>query len=286
MDTPKKTLPLRERKGFFFAILVFVSFITLVVSTRSILISPKEVGMTVFSVFQKGFNGVGEFFSDSFGALGEINRLKKNYDEAILQIEKYKNIERGYLEIKSENERLREQLGYSEQILYRHIPAQIVAKDAENLFSTIVISKGAADGIRKEMPVIAFQNGVQGVVGKIIEVGNHTSVVLPVYDSYSYISARLENTRNEGLVNGAGHYDAPLTMKYVAKRSKDEIQYGDIVVTSGLNSLFPPDLYIGRVKSIHMKDYETSLNIEVESVLDFSKLEYVFVLDAMGTPND
>jgi rod shape-determining protein MreC len=282
----KRIIPIRERKGLFFALLIFVSFITLIVSTKSLMVSPKQIGMTVFSVFQKGFTGIGGFFGDTFDSIREIDRLRGDYNEAVSQIEKYKNIERGYLEIKSENERLREQLGFSSQILYKHIPAEVIAKDAENLFSTIVINKGSRDGIRTEMPVIAFQNGVQGLVGKITDVGLSSSVILPVYDSFSYISARLADSRYEGLVTGDGHSDSPLVMKYVNKRAKDETQYGDIVVTSGLNSLFPRDLYIGRVRSIKMKDYETSLNLELDSVLDFSKLEYVFVLDATGPSND
>jgi hypothetical protein len=67
-------------------------------------------------------------------------------------------------------------------------------------------------------------------------------------------------------------------MKYVKKRAKDEAQFGDLVVTSGYESIYPPDVAIGRIKKFKTLDYETSLEVDIEPVLDFARLEYVFVI--------
>ena len=140
------------------------------------------------------------------------------------------NMERGIAELRDENKRLRQQLDLSQEIPYQRIAARIVAKDPENTYSTITIDKGFGEGIRKNMSVIAFQDGVEGLVGRVIEVGRGTSKIVPLYDTKSYIAARLSGgSRTEGLVGGQGSPEDPLLMRFVKKRAKDEIQFGDLV---------------------------------------------------------
>ena len=67
-------------------------------------------------------------------------------------------------------------------------------------------------------------------------------------------------------------------MSYVKKASLGEVHSGDLIVTAGIDSLYPADLLIGRVKGITTREYQTSLDIELEPVLDFSRLEYLNIL--------
>ena len=69
-------------------------------------------------------------------------------------------------------------------------------------------------------------------------------------------------------------------MTSIPKSARSALRVGDLVVTSGLSSIYPPDIYIGRVTSIGSKPWETSLSVDIEPVADFSRLEYVFVLGA------
>ena len=188
-------------------------------------------------------------------------------------------MERGLADLREENKRLKDQLGFSQDIGYQRIAARIVAKDPENLYSTITIDKGFNDGIRKNMPVIAFQEGLEGLVGRIIEVGAGTSKIVPIYDAKSFVASRFSGgSRTEGLVGGQGSPDDPLLMRFVKKRAKDEVQFGDLVVTTGFESLYPPEVAVGRVKKIRVLDYQTSLDVELDPVLDFARIEYVFVI--------
>jgi len=84
------------------------------------------------------------------------------------------------------------------------------------------------------------------------------------------------------LVNGQGSADAPLIMQYVQKRAKDEISIGDRILASGEN-LFPKDSPIGVVTGIKVHDYETYLELTVQPIIDFFRLDYVFVLDLSGS---
>lgn len=266
-------------------ILLAASLLCLTVSTRSLEGVPESLGLTVFGFFQRGFAAVGIFVEDTLASIAELRRLRDNYRELSAKLERYTNIERGFADLREENKRLKEQLGFSNDIAYQRIAARIVAKDPNNLYSTITIDKGIGDGIRKNMPVIAFQDGLEGLVGRVVEVGRGTSKIVPLYDSKSYVAARMSSgTRTEGLVGGQGSPDDPLLMRFVKKRTKDDIQFGDLVVTTGYESIYPAEVSIGRVRKIRVVEYQTSIDIELDPVLDFSRIEYVFVVRSAPVP--
>ncbi|MCX7025710.1 MAG: rod shape-determining protein MreC [Spirochaetes bacterium] len=275
-----------RRKGIIFLVQVFACLVMLLISTNSISGVPEQIGMTVISFVQRGFDAVGDFFANTANALRELRELRMRYNDLAGKMEQYKNLERGYIELKQENERLKEQLGFDTTSGYVKTAASIIAKDPENLYTTFVIDKGAVDGLRKNLPVLAYQNGIEGLVGRILEVGRSSSIVVPVYDGNSFIASRLDRTRYDGLLTGTGSDNDPLMLRYVKKRAKDEIQFGDLVVTAGYQSLYPKDIAIGRVGKIFTTDYQASLDIEVESVLDFGRLEYVFVIQPESMTED
>jgi len=275
-DSPSKET--RRTRRAVPGILLVVSLMCLIISTRSLAGVPERVGITVFGFFEKGFAAVGSFVSDTLASIAELRRLRADYQELAGKLERYTNIERGLADLQAENRRLKEQLGFSDQLSYERISARIVAKDPASLYPTILINKGIEDGIRKDMPVVAFQDGIEGLVGRILEVGHGTSIVIPIYDGSSFVAARLDKARHEGLVGGSGSTDEPLVMRFVKKSAKDEVQYGDLVVTSGFESIYPPDIAIGRVQKIRDLEYQTSIEMDLDPILDFSRLEYVFVI--------
>jgi rod shape-determining protein MreC len=182
------------------------------------------------------------------------------------------------VELRRQNAFLREQLGLAQAIPLPRIAAGVIAKDHDNLFSTITINKGYRHGIQVDMPVVAFQEEMEGLVGRVVAVGPGTSQVLPLYDPSCQVSARLDESRFEGLASGQGSDRATLLMRYVKKIAADRIEYGGLVVTAGLGGLYPAGINVGRVRDIRAETYETSLTLEIEPVIDFDRLEYVFAL--------
>ncbi|MBP7095598.1 MAG: rod shape-determining protein MreC [Spirochaetia bacterium] len=266
-----------RRKSLVLALLSSISIVMLLLSTRALTGLPERLGLSVLGFFQQGFSAVGSFVGDTVSAVGELRDLRRSHEALLERLERFESLERGYAELRRENERLSNLLGFAERVKYRKIAARVTARDPDNLYSSFVIDKGSIDGIRKNLPVIAYSDGNEGLVGRVIEVGRTSSIVSPLYEAASFVSARLERTRYEGLVGGAGS-DSPLLMRYVKKRAKDEIQYGDLVVTTGFHSLYPPDVVIGRVARLHITDYQTSIDIDIEPVVDFNRLEYLFVV--------
>jgi rod shape-determining protein MreC len=253
-------------------------------STRSLEGVPERLGVTIAGFFQRSFSAVSLFVSDTIDSIAELRRLRADYLEIAAKLERYTRLERGMAELSEENARLKEQLGFSEHLNYSKVTARIVAKDPENLYSTITIDKGIESGVRKNMPVIAVQDGMEGLVGRVVDVGHGSSLVMPLYDSTSFVAARLSKARHEGLVGGSGSVDEPLVMRFVKKRAKDDVQFGDLVVTSGFESIYPPEISVGRVRKIRVLDYQTSVEIDLDPVLDFSRLEYVFVVMSQANP--
>ncbi|MDR2418045.1 MAG: rod shape-determining protein MreC [Treponema sp.] len=268
-----------------FLILSLVSFLTLYFSNNSFIVDFRDVGLSFFLGARNVIYEASSFVSRTVLSIGELANLRREYAELTSRMTRYEQLERNAAEIRQENRRLREQLGFSEVLEYKHIAAEIIGRDPDNLFSAFVINKGTLAGIAVNMPVIAYQNGVQGLVGKVVQVAQFESLVMPLYDVSSFVSARLAEQRYEGIVEGQGDTESPLLMRFINKRMRDEISHGDLIITSGMGRLFPVGITIGRVSRILYQEYESSMELELETSIDFSRLEYVFVLDAATTEN-
>lgn len=262
-----------------FLILVLVSGITLALSSGGFIINVKNVGFSVLSASQKGVNSVISGVGNGITAVKELAELKESYNQLVQQLEDYEYLQRNNAEIRKENERLRELLGISQSVTNKNIVAQIIGRDPDSLYSAITINKGSKQGIKKNMPVIAVQNGDIGLVGKVVSVGPFTSLIMPIYDFQCNISARIQHTRDLGLVVGQGNSDVPLQMQYIKKRVLNELQYGDVIVTSGENENYPKDIIIGNITKIEPVEYDSSLLIEIMPLIDFARLESVMVVD-------
>ena len=180
-----------------FMLLIFLLFsgVMLAFSSGSFVLNFKKIGFSIFSTIESGVHSVAKGVEDTFGAVKELARLKKDYEELSRKLEHYEQMQRTNADIRKENERLKEQLGFSSSLDEKNIPAQIIARDTDNLNAFITINKGSVHGIKKNMPVVAFQQGTSGLVGKIVQVGLTTSVIMPIYNTRCVVSSRLQNTR-------------------------------------------------------------------------------------------
>lgn len=260
-------------------IFVLISGVLLGFSSGSFVLNFKKIGFSVFSSVQAGVHKVADGVGSSFWAVKELARLKKEYAVLTKKLENYEQMRRSNAEIRKENERLLEQLNFTTHLEEKNYPAQIISRDADNLYAYLTINKGSSSGIKKNMSVIAYQNGNSGLVGKVIQVGAFTSIVMPIYNLNCTVSARIQNSRDLGLVTGKGKEELPLAMNYIKKRVLEDLHYGDVVVTSGENSNYMRDLPIGTISKISVIDYNSSLDIELTPVIDFSRLENVIVVD-------
>jgi rod shape-determining protein MreC len=277
-NSPLRILATRYRRGLILTIFLFVSSIMILFNGTPGVSKPQEIGLSVFGFFQglisETLHATGKVVSSAI----DLANLEAQYEKASALVKKYEGNERTLVQLREENQELREQLSFHRSLPYFNIPVEVVGKDPSKVYSTLVVNKGYLNGVRKDMPVVATLDGVIGLVGKVYQVGLTTAIIQPILDANLFIAARIENSRHEGLVAGKGGNEEILTMAYVKKDARDEIHKGDLVVTAGIDSLYPADLLIGRVRTIRSKEYQTSLDIDLEPILDFDRLEYLDIL--------
>lgn len=264
---------------FVFLMLLFASGLCLAFSGGGFVINFQRVGFSVVTSLQKAVNSVSSGITGVFTAVSELKTLKAENQELKEKLKNYEFLQRSNTEIRKENERLKEQLDFSAAVPQKNFPARIIGRNPDNLYSGLTINKGSRSGIKKGMPVVAVQKGTVGLVGKIVTVGLETSLIMPVYDTKCTVSSRIQNTRDIGLITGSGNSELPLQMKYIKKRVLPELNFGDIVVTSGESENYISDIPVGTISKITVVDYDSSLNIEITPVVDFSRLETVIVTD-------
>ena len=146
----------------------------------------------------------------------------------------------------------------------------MIDSDRTSLFKTLLINKGTAEGLRVGLPVLADQ----GVVGRIIETSWHASRVLLMIDENSNIDALIQRSRAQGILQGAG--SAGCNLKYISRA--EEVQTGDVVLSSGLAGVFPKGLLLGVVTGVSRKEGGLFQKIDVAPAVDFGKLEEVMAL--------
>ena len=135
--------------------------------------------------------------------------------------------------------------------------------------STLTIDKGTRQGLRPDMAVIA----PAGVVGRIVVPSAQAAKVQLLIDRNAAAGAIIERSRAQGVVVGEG--DQRLRMEYVSEVA--DVVVGDVVVTSGIDGIFPKGFIIGRVDAVE-KSGGTYKRITVKPAVDFSSLEDVLVV--------
>ena len=263
-------------------LLLIISSVLLIFSGGRFIVDFKSVGFSVASGTENAVHSMSVFVTDTVSAVRELDDLRSKYMALSAKLKDYELLQRSNADIRRENRELKELLGFADTIAYKNIPAQITGFDPDNLYSGIIINRGTKHGVRKNMPVLAFQGSNVGLVGKIVQTGRDSSMIIPIYDYQCYVAASVQTTKHRGLVNGQGAADLPLIMQYVQKRAKDEIGIGDRILASGENNLFPKDSPIGIITGIKVHDYENYLELTVQPIIDFFRLDYVFVLDLSG----
>lgn len=176
-------------------------------------------------------------------------------------------------ELLLENDRLRDLLNFKQQTKMAMTSAQVIGRDLVIDHNTITINKGTSDGIKPGQAVIT----TGGVLGYIFKPEPFTSHVMLITDRYAVVDGIVQRTRAHGIVEGKSQNGCAL--KYVERT--EDVKEGDLVVTGGLDNIFPKGFPVAIVESVERKTFSVSLKVELRPVVDPYKVEEVFVvLDA------
>jgi rod shape-determining protein MreC len=146
--------------------------------------------------------------------------------------------------------------------------AEVIAAGADPEFRDMTIDKGSLDGLKPDMAVIS----PTGVVGRVILPSARAAKVQMLIDRNAAAGALIERTRAQGIVVGQGD---TLRMDYVPGTA--DVKQGDLVVTSGIDRIYPKGFVIGTVERVE-RGPGTYHEIAVRPAVDFSRLEEVLVV--------
>ncbi len=216
-------------------------------------------------IITRSFNAVasvGEWYDFLVSTDRENRRLKT-------EIERLKLDNALSNELLLENNRLREALSFKKLSPPSAVMVQVIGKDLSPASSTITVDKGSDDGIGKDMAVIT----AAGVVGKVYTVLPNTAKVLLLTDPGNTVAVIVQRNREEGLLEGKL---VNCALKYVSYYA--DIQEGDLLVTSGLDGIYPKGLPVATVMKVTKQEAVAFQTVVAEPVVRFSRLEEALVL--------
>jgi rod shape-determining protein MreC len=227
--------------------------------------------LQVFTPVQGWLSGNTAEMQGTLQALAELGTLRQRIAELERERDALLAENVRLRETERENVTLREQLGYQQAHPQLDLlPAEVVGRDPTNLLRFLIIDKGTQDGVRVDMTVVT----PRGLVGRIVKVGPNWSQVLLITDVSSSVNAMVQRSRTTGVVQG--HVGGRLVMRYIPQG--ESVQTNDLILTSGLGGGFPKGLLVGRVAEVRQKDIEMFQEAEIQSAVNFHRLEQVMVV--------
>ncbi len=219
--------------------------------------------MELYFAFSHGVKNTTALYVDLIGVKQESEGIRNQNLELQSRLEKMG-------ELQNENNRLRELLNFKAQTKMSLTAAQIIGRDLVLDHNTVTINKGTHDGLKAGQAVITMG----GVLGYVFKPDAFTSHVMLITDRYAVVDGIVQRTRAHGIVEGNSQYSCSL--KYVERT--EDVKEGDMVVTGGLDNIFPKGFPIAVVTSVERKNFSVSLKVELRPVVDPYKVEEVFVV--------
>ncbi|MBI4263638.1 MAG: rod shape-determining protein MreC [Acidobacteria bacterium] len=263
-------LDIRRRTGYLFMAVTIghIILISAQVNTRRGVPVLEAVVFGVFAEVQRAASslvtGVRTSWDDYF-ALQRVRQENERLRQEMAQLQVRLQQERA---LAQQSRQLQELLELQSQTRLVTTGSAVIGSGASPDFRTITIDKGTGDGLRPDMAVIA----PAGVVGRVVTPSARAAMVQLLIDRNAAAAALVERSRAQGVVVGTG---GNLRLDYVSATA--DLRVGDVVVTSGIEGIYPKGFVIGQIESI-TQGVGTFGDVVVRPAVDFSSLEAVLVV--------
>ncbi|HEY3045129.1 MAG TPA: rod shape-determining protein MreC [Vicinamibacterales bacterium] len=264
-------LDIRQRAGYLFlgVMLGHILLISAQINSRSGVPVLEAVAFGVFAEVERaisaGFSSVRRVWSGYVG----LRNVKSQNEVLARQLAEAQVAFQQQRALADRTRNLERLLDLRDRSNLNTIAAEIIAAGATPDFRTLTIDKGTRDGVKADMAVIA----PAGVVGRVVMPSTRAAKVQLLIDRNAAAGALVERSRAQGVVTGGG--DDRLRMDYVSEVA--DVIVGDLVVTSGIDGIYPKGYVIGQVESVE-KSGTAYKTITVKPAVDFTSLEEVLVV--------
>lgn len=282
-----KLFKLLGNKRLFILLLGLILFIALMGFTlgkRSQLSWPEKFINDTVAFAQNIFYKPAGFIAGLFEDIANMRKVYEENEQLKIAVSHYIRDKAKYNFIEAENERLQNELNFTENqkkmYKYEYKIAQVVSASPDPLNRTITINIGEKNGVKNNMAVIS----VEGLVGTVSQVSPFSSTVKLLTDldernpNSNAIAATVIGKENEsfGMVESYDEETGTFLMTKIAE--KDKLAKGDIVVSSGLGEAFPRGMIIGEVISRQVGDFGLTHTATIKPAATFGNWKELFVV--------
>ncbi len=275
--SPMRDFIMRHREGLLLVVLILSSILMISRQVRD------QAGMTYFrrtvitvmAPLQSGFSSV----------IGGVQGLWNDYLFLFDTREENALLRDEVSRLRSEVQELREELyragrleefaAYRSETGLSGTAARVIGESPDPWTRTIVVNLGEAEGVRRAMPVVT----PGGLVGSVETTSDHSAVVRLIVDRASRVPVLISRSRARAVLEGEN--SGTCQLKYLDRT--EDVQQGDIVITSGLAGLYPRGIEVGTVTRIVKKDYGLYQYAKVLPKAPLNRLEDVLILGAHRT---
>jgi len=218
-----------------------------------------KVGMLVTTPLRLVGNG----FSGFGATKREVAELRERNQELLATVAQLE-------EARQQNDRLHALVGFAQRHDLKGLGATIIGRSTDSWEGSIVIDRGARDGVREGMPVLA--NG--GLLGQVVDASGHSARVRLITDQRSGVAAFVQRTRAAGIVRGS--IEGRLSLDFVD--AKHAPKRSDVIITSGLGGVYPKGLVVGDVTRVDTERGALFPHVTIVSRVAIDRVEEVLVL--------
>ena len=225
----------------------------------------------VATLMTNAVEGFGKYFS-SIDELTEQNEALKQENAALKE-----QISQSGL-VEKENDRLRDYLSMkSEYPSFSFEEGMVIGRESSNYVTVLTLNRGTIHGVEENMPVVTKE----GIVGCVSEVGLTWCKVSTILETARSVGVYLPRNGASGILSGdySMRVDGLCKLTFVEVDAKNaDVQPGDAVYSSGMGSVYPPDMKVGEIVSVEIDNVSRTLIASVKPTVNFSEPDYMMII--------
>ena len=264
-------LDVRRRSGYLFLAVLIAQIVAISaqVSTKSGAPILEVVALGLFSEVQRLGSGVVRTVTGGWSGYVDLRDVRAENERLARELRDARVALQQERALAQRTRGLQQLLELRQRVGVETAAADVIAAAATPDFRTITIDKGTLGGLRPDMAVIA----PAGVVGRVVVASARAAKVQLLIDRNAAAGALIERTRAQGVALGNG--TDRLRLEYLSGSA--ELVKGDIVVTSGIDGIYPKGFVVGTIEQIERVggSYGT---VTIRPAVDFARLEEVLAV--------
>ena len=275
----KRKLPeLRPKQLFILLASLCVILVVVTSLSHSVNNGLRGGANTILMPLQKGFNflGGGIFHqTERFISLNNVKEENEQLKSLVAELtEQNTRYQLQLTELSAYQDLLKLRDQYPD---YEMVGAHIIGKNSDSWYKTILVDKGARDGIQVDMNVLA--DG--GLVGIVTSVTDTTATVSTIINDNRNVCAMELTSQDTCIVTGdlTLYSQGLLSLSRIAK--DDAIQDDDKIVTSNTSDLYLPGILIGYARDLSVDANNLTKSGYLVPVVDFTHLDSVLIITTL-----